>query len=103
MQKVSSNFKDTLNPHDVVTDAIHNFSRVYQQYAQQGDLSDEEIHSDSSRHSREQNGGSPSINGGVTTFTPTNLATRGLSLPKKQKTEAERVILLVESDEDEIY
>ena len=42
MQKVSSHFKDTINPQDVVTDAIHNFSRVYQQYAQQGDLTDEE-------------------------------------------------------------
>lgn len=33
MKSISSNFKQTLNPKDIVTDAIHNFSRSYQQYA----------------------------------------------------------------------
>lgn len=40
MQNISSHLKDTLNPHDVVNDAIHNFSRTYQHYAIQGDLSE---------------------------------------------------------------
>ena len=39
----TSHFKDTINSHDVVDDAIHNFSRVYQKYTQQGDLSEEEL------------------------------------------------------------
>ena len=33
LQSNSSNFRQTLNPKDIVTDAIHNFSRSYQQYA----------------------------------------------------------------------
>lgn len=33
LQSISSNFRQTLNPKDIVTDAIHNFSRSYQQYA----------------------------------------------------------------------
>lgn len=33
LKTISSNFRQTLNPKDIVTDAIHNFSRSYQQYA----------------------------------------------------------------------
>ena len=33
LKSISSNFRQTLNPKDIVTDAIHNFSRSYQQYA----------------------------------------------------------------------
>ena len=43
MQQIGSHFKDTLNPQDVVSDAIHNFSRVYQQYAQQGKVNEDEV------------------------------------------------------------
>lgn len=35
MQSISSGLKETMNPHDMVQDAIHNFSPTYQQYAQQ--------------------------------------------------------------------
>uniref|UniRef100_UPI00398F7DDC transmembrane protein 184A n=1 Tax=Pristiophorus japonicus TaxID=55135 RepID=UPI00398F7DDC len=35
MQSISSGLKETMNPNDMVQDAIHNFSPAYQQYAQQ--------------------------------------------------------------------
>ncbi|XP_060696769.1 transmembrane protein 184A [Hemiscyllium ocellatum] len=35
MQSISSGLKETMNPNDIVQDAIHNFSPAYQQYAQQ--------------------------------------------------------------------
>ncbi|XP_030206141.1 transmembrane protein 184A isoform X1 [Gadus morhua] len=35
MQSISSGLKETMNPGDMVQDAIHNFSPAYQQYAQQ--------------------------------------------------------------------
>lgn len=88
MTKITSNFKDTLNPHDVVDDAIHNFSRVYQKYAQQGDMSEEEAELDSTSpsHSDED-------------------AVKKRRSPMKKRNngkEFERVTLLVESDEDEV-
>ena len=104
MKKITSHFKDTLNPHDVVDDAIHNFSRVYQTYAQQGDLSEEEL-----------DNGTPEGTS-ISRSTLSNLeddsiakkhslkiaqkmasATKGLS-----SSSPERRTLLVESDEDEI-
>ncbi|XP_061080851.1 transmembrane protein 184A [Conger conger] len=35
MQSISSGLKETINPNDMVQDAIHNFSPTYQQYTQQ--------------------------------------------------------------------
>ncbi|XP_023685750.1 transmembrane protein 184A-like isoform X1 [Paramormyrops kingsleyae] len=35
MQSISSGLKETINPNDMVQDAIHNFSPAYQQYTQQ--------------------------------------------------------------------
>ncbi|KAM9305256.1 transmembrane protein 184A [Gastrophryne carolinensis] len=35
MQSISSGLKETMSPHDIVQDAIHNFSPAYQQYTQQ--------------------------------------------------------------------
>ncbi|XP_005999029.1 transmembrane protein 184A [Latimeria chalumnae] len=35
MQTISSGLKETMNPNDIVQDAIHNFSPTYQQYTQQ--------------------------------------------------------------------
>ncbi|KAI1896162.1 hypothetical protein AGOR_G00091970 [Albula goreensis] len=35
MQSISSGLKETISPHDMVQDAIHNFSPAYQQYTQQ--------------------------------------------------------------------
>jgi hypothetical protein len=34
MQSISSNLKDTMNPKDIMHDAIHNFHPNYQQYTQ---------------------------------------------------------------------
>ena len=90
MKRITSHFKDTLNPHDIVDDAIHNFSRVYQKYAQQGDMSDEE---DMNSTSNGQIGsGSDSDNDSVKRRSPRS----------KKPQEFERVTLLVESDEDEV-
>ncbi|XP_059810083.1 transmembrane protein 184B-like isoform X2 [Hemitrygon akajei] len=38
MKSISSSLKETMNPHDIVQDAIHNFSPAYQQYTQQSTL-----------------------------------------------------------------
>ena len=43
MHQIGSNLKDTLNPKDVVKDTIHNFSRTYQSYAQQGKVDENEV------------------------------------------------------------
>lgn len=99
MKNITSNFKATLNPNDVVDDAIHNFSRVYQKYAQQGDMSEEELGS----------------RGGTSTSFERLSNSEEEQSPKKSPswkdkvrsatTRAkgfERVTLLVESDEDEI-
>ncbi len=85
MKRITSHFKDTLNPHDVVDDAIHNFSRVYQKYAQQG-TEDEGEREDSVGR------GSGSDEGRVQ---PGRRSKKGQSF--------ERVTLLVESDEDTIF
>lgn len=86
MQNISVHFRETLNPHDVVNDAIHNFSRVYQQYAIQDDLSD-------------------SDNIDKTSSTPTkrhNLDYSSKYSSREKNANNEKAILLVESDEDEI-
>ena len=49
MVQIGSHFKDTLNPKDVVSDAIHNFSRVYQDYAQQSKVDEHEVALDDMR------------------------------------------------------
>lgn len=38
MKSISSSLKETINPGDMVQDAIHNFSPAYQQYTQQSTL-----------------------------------------------------------------
>ncbi|XP_062859869.1 transmembrane protein 184ba isoform X2 [Trichomycterus rosablanca] len=38
MKSISSSLKETINPGDIVQDAIHNFSPAYQQYTQQSTL-----------------------------------------------------------------
>ena len=98
MQQITSNFKDTLNPHDVVDDAIHNFSRVYQKYAQQEDMSDDED-SGGGRRGGGRGGGEKRSHAHAHHHQGENL--KG-SAKKSQSSEFERAILLVESDEDEI-
>jgi len=46
MQKIAGHLKDTINPHDVVNDAIQNFSMVYQKYAQQEQVDEDEVQAD---------------------------------------------------------
>ncbi len=100
MKNITSNFKQTLNPNDVVDDAIHNFSRVYQTYAQQGDMSEEEMDSRGTTTSLERLSNSdeertpkksPSWKDKVRSAT-SRAPAKGF----------ERVTLLVESDEEEI-
>ena len=98
IQNISNNFKDTLNPHDVVNDTIHNFSRVYQKYAIQNDLSEEDkgVVSDSDK----SNGSSKESD---TTSLKGNSNMFNRMKPSAKKEESyERVILLVDSDEDEV-
>lgn len=104
MKKITSHFKDTLNPHDVVDDAIHNFSRVYQKYAQQGDLSDggsgaegenRTVGINKNADSDEEEANGP--------LSPRSKFSRLIPSAAKRKIGGfESVTLLVESDEDEI-
>ncbi|KAL3876168.1 hypothetical protein ACJMK2_034040 [Sinanodonta woodiana] len=48
LQSISSSLKETMNPRDIMQDAIHNFHPHYQQYTQQGmKIPQEEDHGDS--------------------------------------------------------
>lgn len=102
MKKITSHFKDTLNPHDVVDDAIHNFSRVYQKYAQQGDLSDAEERGDGINRN-DSDGDDDDAKNFSPTGTGNKLSRLIPSAVKRKSSEGfERVTLLVESDEDSI-
>ena len=47
LQSISSSLKETMNPRDIMQDAIHNFHPQYQQYTQQGmKIPQEEEHSE---------------------------------------------------------
>ena len=70
-------------------DAIYNFSRVYQQYAQQGDVSDEEM---------VDRAGSCSASDEDRAVGKTEKQTQ-----KKRNKGFEKVTLLVGSDEEEIF
>lgn len=69
MKSISSSLKETMNPGDMVQDAIHNFSPAYQQYTQQSTL--------------EQRGGAP------VSRSHSNLSTR----------DTEKTLLLSSDDE----
>ena len=110
MKKITSHFKDTLNPHDVVDDAIHNFSRVYQKYAQQGDLSEDSAGEQGDRtvgiNKGDHSGGNNSDQEDTQrTFSPkVNKFAKLIPTVSNRKSNEgfERVTLLVESDEDEV-
>lgn len=99
MKNITSNFKQTLNPNDVVDDAIHNFSRVYQKYAQQGDLSEEESNGVGTGTSLERHSNSED---GTPKRSPTWREKVRSATKRAPAKGFERVTLLVESDEEEI-
>ncbi|CAJ0964937.1 unnamed protein product [Ranitomeya imitator] len=76
MQSISSGLKETMSPHDIVQDAIHNFSPAYQQYTQQS-------MQDMERKAQGQNGHT--------------VATNGHSSKKKKQNE--KMMLIVSDDE----
>ncbi|KAM8961434.1 transmembrane protein 184A isoform 2-T2 [Pelodytes ibericus] len=78
MQSISSGLKETISPHDIVQDAIHNFSPTYQQYTQQS-------MQDSERKAQDQNGHSSSN------------STNGHSGKKKKQNE--KMMLIISDDE----
>ena len=97
LQSISSSLKETMNPRDIMQDAIHNFHPQYQQYTQQGmKIPQEEEHTEQGwsydqyqqrgRQQQQQNGQavtSPSDRGGTTqTATPAHPLPR--HLPRQQ-------------------
>lgn len=106
MKNITNNFKDTLNPNDVVDDAIHNFSRVYQKYAQQGDMSEDEMDSRENGQSGTSNSRLSGSNSEEEHSQKRHSQTwkeKVMSATKRTPAKGfERVTLLVESDEDEI-
>lgn len=109
MKKITSHFKDTLNPHDVVDDAIHNFSRVYQKYAQQGDLSEDgsvegEWTVGINKNAADEANSGEDNHAKSKMFSPTGKFSKFIPSTTKRKSSEgfERVTLLVESDEDEV-
>jgi len=95
MKNITTNFKATLNPNDVVDDAIHNFSRVYQKYAQQGDMSEDEMNQSGERGSNSEEDLTPKKS-------PSWKDKMRSATTRQPAKGFERVTLLVESDEDEI-
>ncbi|KAG8557906.1 hypothetical protein GDO81_016776 [Engystomops pustulosus] len=77
MQSISSGLKETMSPHDIVQDAIHNFSPTYQQYTQQS-------MQDMERKAQGQNGHA--------------IPSNGQSSNKKKK-QNEKMMLIVSDDE----
>ena len=104
VKAMTTNFTTTLNPHDVVDDAIHNFSRVYQQYAQQADMSEGE--EDETKFGLANGSGKIIVSGGSgsdeSVRSPKRRLLKGGIGRGKAKGGFERVTLLVESDEDEV-
>ncbi|KAM4697767.1 transmembrane protein 184A [Rhinophrynus dorsalis] len=76
MQSISSGLKETISPHDIVQDAIHNFSPTYQQYTQQS-------MQDSERKPQGQNGHTTTSNGHSS----------------KKKKQNEKMMLIISDDE----
>lgn len=76
MQSISSGLKETMSPHDIVQDAIHNFSPTYQQYTQQS-------MQDSEQKSQGQNVNKPAANGHSS----------------KKKKQNEKMMLIISDDE----
>ncbi|XP_069838140.1 transmembrane protein 184A [Dendropsophus ebraccatus] len=76
MQSISSGLKETMSPHDIVQDAIHNFSPAYQQYTQQS-------MQDTEQKSQGQNGNAVASNGHS----------------GKKKKQNEKMMLIVSDDE----
>ena len=65
LQSISSSLKETMNPRDIMQDAIHNFHPDYQQYTQQGSkIPQEEEQADGWPYDQYQN--RPTQNGNVT-------------------------------------
>lgn len=116
MKKITSHFKDTLNPHDVMNDVIHNFSRVYQEYAQQGDMSGDEeggVAGDRKvgtvgikQEDRDTNSEEEDKSVSFKTLPSPSVSKLSKLIPsasrKKPEDGFEKVTLLVASDEDEI-
>ena len=56
LQSISSNLKETMNPKDIMADAIHNFHPNYQQYTQQGQKLSKEDMEDYDREAQPASG-----------------------------------------------
>lgn len=118
MVKIGGHFKDSLNPQDVVSDAIHNFSRVYQDYAQQSKVDEHEVALDDMRVSPKDGSDGTNLPGpeGLQVSTPEvkstgetpqirQLINRGLDHMHHMSgpVKSEKVTLLgAESDEEEL-
>eukprot|EP00794_Sanderia_malayensis_P009040 gene9040-10007_t len=95
LRSISRNFRQTVNPSDIVQDAIHNFSPAYQQYA--------------SAHAIKDNDAiSPSSSSSSSTTTATNTGNHGTSyqvtirdrvVKSKDKDTSETTMLLDTDDE----
>lgn len=122
LQSISSSLKETMNPRDIMQDAIHNFHPQYQQYTQQGmKIPQEEEHSEPAagwsydqyqnkgKQQQQQNGQavtSPSDRGGTTQTTgsaPPPASSRHLprqqGIPATNKRLNEKSTLLSSDDE----
>ena len=104
LQSISSSLKETMNPRDIMQDAIHNFHPQYQQYTQQGmKIPQEEEHSEPAagwsydqyqhkgkqQQQYQQNGHavtSPTDRGGGATQTSAHTKTAGAGPPQPATT-----------------
>ncbi|CAG5125266.1 unnamed protein product, partial [Candidula unifasciata] len=76
LQSISSSLKETMNPRDIMQDAIHNFHPHYQHYTQQGMKASEEDHQDGpwSTDHYQYNGQQHVSNGSASAISPVSAA-----------------------------
>lgn len=110
LQSISSSLKETMNPRDIMQDAIHNFHPNYSQYTQQGskipqeeEAADGWPYRDQYQNRPTQNGVSPANNviqtrqHNLSTTTPAGGVHRGP--PPNRRSHNEKTTLLSSDDE----
>merc|ERR1711936_376351 len=112
MQSISSTLRETMNPRDIMTDAIHNFHPQYQQYTQYGSAGGRRKHEDSFGEAcvEENNSASVTNSARVVATTAASVATnaaaaastgiRAAVQPRQAKVTNNEKTLLLSSDDE---
>lgn len=93
MQSISTSLKETMNPKDMVTDAIHNFHPQYTQYVQQGGEANYQqdaaalraLHARRDREAAGENGNTVATATGTATEPPSHSTTQNARLDDRER------------------